>query len=231
MKVLYRISDAGNQKQKLDFASKKHCFENCLKVFGKDSISVFADNCLPRTIEMINDFGLTPVESQFGNALSWKKTARFALDNFGKEESVYFVEDDYLHLENALKVLEEGLQIADYVSLYDHPDKYKDGENPFVDGGGEASKVFLTTSSHWKTTNSTTMTFATKVQTLIDDWSVWLEFTSEGFPNDFGAFQRLCGIGNWENRIFGNRRTLITCIPARSTHTEKDYVSPLVHWK
>jgi outer membrane scaffolding protein for murein synthesis (MipA/OmpV family) len=58
---------------------------------------------------------------------------------------------------------------ASFVSLYDHPDKYlppSQGGNPYCEGGAEDTRVYLTKSTHWKITNSTTMTFAATVSTL-----------------------------------------------------------------
>ena len=44
-------------------------------------------------------------------------------------------EDDYLPWKALQKAIEEGLQLFDYVTLYDHPDKYKLSKkflNPYV---------------------------------------------------------------------------------------------------
>lgn len=235
IKVLYRISDGGNPKVKLANATKEHCLDNCLATFGAENITVFADNCGSETQQMVRNKGLKPIEIKLGNALSWRFVVEFSISQFPDEQAVYLLEDDYLHLPKSATALLEGLEIADYVTLYDHPDKYIDpqngGMNPFVDNGGEESKVFLTPSSHWKQTNSTTMTFAAKVQTLKEDKDIWWEFTSKGFPNDFGAFQRLQGIGEWQNRIFGKKRMLISSLPGLSTHGETAWLSPFTNWE
>ena len=165
-----------------------------------------------------------------GNALGWRHAARFAIDTFDRESILYCVEDDYLHLKESKLVVLDGISKADYISLYDHPDKYNNPNHPYVENGGELSRILLGINCHWKTSNSTTMTFAVKAGTLKEDWPVWEKHTADGFPNDFEAFQQLSSLGNWNNKLFGSNRTLITSIPAFSTHTEKAFLSPLVDW-
>ncbi len=234
LKVLYRISDGGNPKVKLQNATKKHCLENAISMFGIENFFVFADNCGLETLNMVLEFGLKPIEIKLGNAMSWRHLVEYAIQNFKANELVYLLEDDYLHKPNAAAALKEALQFADYATLYDHPDKYLShytgGPNPYIENDSEQTRVWLTKTSHWKQTNSTTMTFAAKVSTLIADKEIWWEFTSKGFPNDFGAFQKLQGIGNWENKIFGENRILVSSIPGLSTHGETSWLSPLTDW-
>lgn len=234
MKILYRISDGGNIKNKLPNAGKMKCLENSLNAFGKENFYVFADNCLGETLTRILQLGIQPIEIKLGNAMSWRYVVEYAIQNFKPEEIVYLLEDDYFHLPKSAVAIEEALEFADYATLYDHPDKYisaaENGPNPYIENGSEPTRVWLTDSSHWKQTNSTTMTFAAKVKTLEEDKEIWWEFTSKGFPNDFGAFQRLQGIGNWENRIFGKQRILVSSIPGLSTHGETAWLTPLQDW-
>jgi hypothetical protein len=235
VQVIYRISDGGNAKEKLKNASKWNCLENSIRIFGKENMHLFADNCREETLGMIQKLGLNPVVISLGNAMSWRHAAQYAMDSFPGNQAVYLLEDDYLHLPSAPSALEEGLGIADYVTLYDHPDKYQSfgengGPNPYIKNNAEQSQVWVSKTAHWKQTNSTTMTFCTRVKTLKEDWPVWQEFTSKGFPDDFGAFQFLQGIGNWENRLFGKKRVLISSIPGLSTHAETAWLSPLTNW-
>lgn len=234
IKVLYRISDGGNPKVKLANATKKACLENAVTVFGANNLVLFADNCGQATIEMTENLGLKPNKISLGNAMSWRHVAQYAMDNMPDNQIVYLLEDDYFHKKKSPILIAEALHFADYATLYDHPDKYlgveSGGPNPYVKNGAEVTKLWLSKNGHWKQTNSTTMTFAAKVKTLREDWPIWLEFTSKGFPNDFGAFQRLQGLGNWENRIFGKSRVLVSSIPGHSTHVETNWLSPLTDW-
>ena len=143
--------------------------------------------------------------------------------DFNSNYSVYLVEDDYLHLKGARKVLLEGIKIADYVSLYDHPDKYlnaNQGGNPFVQDGGEVTKVYRSESCHWKLTNSTTMTFASTADVLKRDKEILQKWTTGTYPEDFKMFIELRE----------NDRSLITPLPGYSTHGETQWLSPFIDW-
>lgn len=226
MIVLYRISDSSNTtKVKFSHATKKHCLENFLQHFSSASINIYADKVKPDTLEWLNTLGCNVIQTNSkSNSDSFLNVLNRAIE-LPHDESVYFVEDDYLHLANSYLVLQEGLQIADYVSLYDHPDKYISenmGGNPLVDSdGGEITKVYLSKTTHWKLTNSTTMTFAAKVSTLVQDYKIWKSFCQTNIPNDFAAFIHL------RNET---GRSLITPIPSYSTHCETKWASPLIDW-
>ncbi len=228
--VFYRISDAGNPKEKLKNAGKKACLSNALEVFGKENFHIRADNCSEETLRMLDEFGLRPEISSLGNAGSWLASAAQALSPAYEGTALYFLEDDYLHLPGSPEILLDGLSRADYVSLYDHPDKYRDGINPFIKNEGEWSRVLLGKFCHWKTSNSTTMTFALRQETLLADWQVWEDHCQNGFPDDFNAFLRLQSLDTWENRIFGSGRTLISSLPAFASHGESEWLSPLRNW-
>ena len=125
-------------------------------------------------------------------------TFNLALDEalgYNDDEIVYFVENDYLHKSGSDQILKEGFDLgASFVSLYDHPDKYKgpdQGGNPYCEGGAEDTRVYLTNSTHWKITNSTTMTFASKVSTLKRVEPILRKWTNGTHPNDFPMFLEL----------------------------------------
>jgi hypothetical protein len=232
MKIYYRISD--NSYIKPRFGDKRRCLENFFKVFAPaaDELVIVADHCKGPTLEMIREvsraFSHFPGDqilhrTEIGHgAGSWRYTAQLA-SQLPDREAVYFLEDDYLHLPGAGSLLQEGLALAPYATLYDHGDKYvspQQGGNPFVQNGGEATRLLRSQSSHWKLTNSTTMTFATTAEVLRADLPVWDAHTRGTHPNDFGAFLDLHRKG----------RTLVVSIPGRSTHCDPPWASPGVDW-
>jgi hypothetical protein len=94
------------------------------------------------------------------------------------------------------------------------------GGNPYCEGGAEDTRVYLTDSCHWKITNSTTMTFASKVSTLKRVEPILRKWTSETHPNDFQMFMELRNQGE----------LLVTPIPGYATHGETAWLSPLTDW-
>jgi hypothetical protein len=223
MKVIYRISDAGYSKVKPDYISNENCLKNFISVFGNQNLHIIADNCSEDTLKMITKY-VHPNSIETVSVGHGAGTFNLALDmalGFDDETIIYFVENDYLHKPGSDKVLIEGLQIGyNYVALYDHPDKYMNGANPFVEDGGEVTRVMLSESCHWKITNSTTMTFAAQVKTLKEDESILREYTKGSYPRDFEMFLAL------REKQHG----LITPIPGYSTHGETAWLSPLIDW-
>ena len=137
---------------------------------------------------------------------------------------VYFLEDDYLHVPHSLDYLKEAAECnyTDYLTLYDHPDKYTNDINPFITGGGELSHVFWCGHRHWKQTNSTTMTFAAFVNVLKKDKKTFFRWTNGCHPWDFLMFTDL---------IKMKGRSLSCPIPSCSTHGETSFLAKGVEWE
>ena len=228
MLKFYRLSN-NRQITKFESITKQDCLKNFIEIFGKENLFIIADNVKEESIVFINQLNIKYEKISLGNSGSFIYALDRAVMQNNDEEIVYFVEDDYLHLSIAPKLIEEGIRFSDYISLYDHPDKYMGlGENNpypnlFVKDGGEDTKVIISESSHWKFTNSTTMTFASKVKTLKKDYEILKKHCNlmTGFPHDFEMFCELREKG----------RKLITPIPACSTHCDSRYLSPFVDWK
>jgi hypothetical protein len=225
MKILYRISDGSYRKERFKNATKQHCIENFLSHFPKEEVLIYADNVRNETLEWITSLGCEVKRTNGGSSAAGFRIVLADALTLSEDEIVYFVEDDYLHLPKSRTVLIEGLERAHYVSLYDHRDKYipaSMGGNPFIeDDAAELTKVFVTNSVHWKLTNSTTMTFASKVSTLREDSEIWNKYISGTHPHDFQCFLDLRDKG----------RTLATPIPGYSTHCEPMWAAPLTDWE
>lgn len=214
MKIYYRISDKSYRKVKLPGATKQFCLENFLNEFYHEDITIIADNCDQATLDYIN-FEIRGMENVevIQTTLSNAGSFVFAFDKalqLPDEEIVYFVEDDYLHQENInhTTIIAEGLERYDYVTLFDHPDKYE-SEYAY----GETSYCCRTKSTHWRSTKATCMTFASKVKTLKEDEAVWKEHTTGSHPHDFYIF---CDLED-------KARCLGLCIPGVAWHTDLTY--------
>lgn len=226
MRIIYRISDAGYNKVKPDYINNEACLANAVNVFDDCEWSIIADNVSEETNDMIQKYKsrdhILYVDKGNGAA-----TFNIALDEALKmndNDTVYFLENDYLHKPDSRVIIEEGLSLGSkFVSLYDHPDKYlspEQGGNPYCKGGAEDTRVYLTDSVHWKITNSTTMTFAAQVSTLRKNEKILRHHTSGTHPNDFQMFLELRYA----------KELLVTPIPGYATHGETAWLSPLTDW-
>ena len=251
MIILYRYSDSKNDKGRPPYFSKKDCLQSFLLKFkpynlvdetknieeeceqedteqeDKHIVYIIADNVCEETHSyLISLLGNNYViRTSLFNSKSFLFTVKMAIELFADYEKIYLVEDDYIHTKHAAKIINEGLNMADYVSGYDHPDKYINyedgGPNQFIKNGGEETRVMLSNSTHWKITNSCCMTFATTIKILREDLHIYENYCQYDIPDDFGMFTELKN----------NGRKIISCIPAVSTHCEEECLSPFINWE
>lgn len=226
MKIIYRISDSGYSKIKPGYINNESCLANATKVFKDADWLIIADNVSESTENMIRKY-VTEDLIKLVSVGHGAGTFNLALDEALQEpedQVIYFLENDYLHKPISDKIILEGLELgASFVSLYDHPDKYlppSQGGNPYCEGGAEDTRVYLTESTHWKITNSTTMTFAATVKTLVRTKETLRKYTQGSYPEDFKMFLDLREQGE----------LLISSIPSYSTHGETAWLAPLADW-
>lgn len=190
---------------------KKPCLENLFSVFNNHNIYILGDDLSDEMMDFLKSYKVTVDNQVRGKDKYMIDKFEFCRNNFNSDDIVYMVEDDYMHYPGSDILFEEGLQHADYVTLYDHPDKYSQfiHPNPELTDIGENTVVFLTKSSHWKYTNSTTGTFAFKKQTLIDDYDIWMDqVVNNIWFYDYHGFIKLRS----------KNRKVASCIPGRSAH-------------
>ena len=229
MKILYRISEGGNSKVKPNYVyDKRSMFLHFINVFKQQDVYVFADNVSEEFYTFLTENYIPSkiFRLSLGNGDSFMYTVDFAIENFDKNENLYFAEDDYIYTPNAPNIIQEGLAISEYSSGYDHPDKYinhnEGGPNPLIYEGGETTRVVITKSTHWKYTNSCCMTFATTLKTMIEDYDVFKNnIHSDGTITDFFIFRRL---------IATKGRRVASCIPSVSTHGETEWLAKFIDW-
>jgi len=233
-KILYRISSQGNPLGRTELSNtelagitRQDCFNNLVKVFGTVNLIVIADNANDDVISFLKSKGIDDIErTNLGNTNSFRYILHKAISEFDDNDIIYFLEDDYVHNYGAEKIIIEGIEISDYLTLYDNKDKYidtdKGGDNPFVYGGGEDTKVMITNSCHWKITNAFTMSFASKVKTLKEDYDTIIKYCPLNAPHpmDFLLCRELATQKN---------RKLISPIPGYSSHIGLN-MSPFVPW-
>lgn len=217
--LFYRISDSGNIKSKPGFINNVNCLKNAVKIFGQENINIICDNISDGTKKWIEqDFKFNEVHHiKLGNAGSFNYVLDRALE-YDDSYIVYFLENDYIHRNGSFEMIYQGLDTgADYVTLYDHPDKYMCKlSDTLMD-----SKLLLTQFSHWRTTPSTTMTFAAKVKTLREDEETLRKHTKTNYPFDNDMFLELKSRG----------RVLVSPIPSFSTHGENMWLAPVIDWR
>ena len=192
-----------------------------------ENVKVIADNLDIAYIELLKELGIDFEEVNNGNGSGTFRDAFVsAISENDDDTIIYLLEDDFLHKEGSADLIEEGLENLDcYVTLYDHPDKYlnrEEGGNPFIEDGGEVTRVIKTDSIHWKITNSTVMSFAARVSRLKEDKELLLKYSSNNITDSFGFFTELS-----ETKGI----PVISSLPGFSTHCEKAWLSPLTKWE
>lgn len=176
-----------------------------------DDVSQETLNWLDNTRKTLNMHVVQVPEHEWGNHLHTIVLVT-VLEQFAKdypEELHYIVEDDYLHTENAIKVLNDNLMNWEYFAVsYDYPDRYT------LDP--QLCQVILGTDRHWRTINSSTMT-------IIAKGKVWLKIMEQ--------LKQAAPTSN--DKIFDEIFKTIPCIsplPGVSSHMTDSHATPLVAW-
>lgn len=219
------FSTISAHKKRIASLTREVCFENLMSTVKDAPVNVtffldtFHPMAQPHFVKMQKRFPVVEIceGTEAGSFL--RLLDHVSSLDLDPETIVYFLEDDYVHRAGWPRVLFEGFTIpqADYVTLYDHRDKYF---HPSY--GTLESKIFHTASCHWRTTPSTTNTFAMRFKTLLRDLEVQRAFSQNvKISKDHEKFCKLREQG----------ATLISSIPGWSTHTEEEFASPCVEWQ
>lgn len=220
------FSNISSHKRRPEGFSREKCHENFLSTIKGErrvNVTFFHDTCFPMDEKhfILDQTRYPVIEIKEGNeGGSFCTMLDYVLNqSFSDDTMIYFLEDDYLHRNGWVSVLREGIEIpgVDYVTLYDHQDKYFLEEYK-----GLTTELFLTPSSHWRVAPSTTNTYAMKFGTLKRDKELHYAFSrGKRISEDHAKFCALSDQGS----------KLISPIPGWSTHMEPDYISPCIDWK
>lgn len=241
--VLFRISSKGYPKVKVEGVNKYDSLNNLTKVFEGWEFICVADNCDEELVSRLRqDYKFDQlIETKLGNPGSFWKLYEIALENCKDDDIFYFAEDDYMHLPASPDAIEEGLKYFDYVTLYDHPDKYNSilgPKNPYAKRNcySETTEIVYGESQIWRTSNSTTMTLALTGKTLKADADIWSISKTANKDFDFDIFcvltkQNILMKSKFIKQIplrlqfmFKPKRYLGICIPGLSLHLEQAYL-------
>jgi len=211
-------------KVRPEWYDREGCFKNLVRtVNGRDDVdlTVMFDG-EPNEEHFINNYDVNIVKRNGGtDGHSFLNVVEYVekldIDN---NDIIYFLEDDYIHVDGWVDIMLEGFDSmgVDYLTLYDHKDKY------FLPAYENLqSKILATENVHWRTTPSTTNTYACKFKTFKKHIHIHKEYCDlqRGFTRDHDKFIRLWREGS----------NLVSSIPGYSTHVETPYLSPAVDWE
>ena len=207
-----------------EWFSKEKCFKNFKKTINTElaDYTVVYDRFFDTQQEikiplyMFVKDGDGVIISKGTEAGSFLETLNLAISKCIPGQIVYFLEDDYLHTTNWCEKMLDGFELgADYISGLDHRDKYTNYPDL-------KSKLFVSKSCHWRTTPSTTNTFAETYNDLVEDAEIHRKYSENlKITNDWAKFEDLQNRG----------RVLLSSIPGFSTHCNPNDMSPAIDWE
>jgi hypothetical protein len=261
--VAYRIYP-GVSKTPVVFRDNKYKLsELCLKSFRaslgdlKVKVWVLLDNCPQEYQELFK----RQFEAQDLELILLKKTGNFGTFNMQLDillsqdvsEAVYFAEDDYYYLPGQFPQMVQFLKAhndAHFVTPYDHADYYT------LDLHNHHNFIRAFGNRHWRTANSTCLTFLTTKSVLRKtekvfrtyaknnfDASIWLSLTKYKLFNpitfvkfvfrDILLFKILvkAWLYCWKHILFARRWKLWVPLPSIATAVDSSILAPSYDWQ
>jgi hypothetical protein len=130
-----------------------------------------------------------------------------------KNDNIYFIEDDYLHLECAIDHLYPAIEKFGLITGYDHMDRYVGSDD--ICANNESIHYF--NERHWRTCESTTCTWAVSNKM----YDTVMPAAKHFLLNDRDLFRYL----------YVNKIKLYTPILGVSTHIHNPHMSPGINWE
>jgi hypothetical protein len=231
------------------------CLQSFKKSLGSLRIKmwVLLDGCPPVYEELFRTyFSDEELEIIYLDKIGNLPTFSMQIDILLKQteaDLLYFAEDDYFYLPDALVKMVEFARNnpdADFVTSYDHLGNY-DAAN-----GRETHLIRPFGDRHWRTSIGTCLTFLAKREALMstsdifqsyrrknDDSSLWLSITQKtrllNLRVHWSTSQRRklwlkTWFWGWKQILFRKNRKLWQPLPSLATHLEAEYLAPVVDW-
>ena len=258
--IAYRIYPGISKSPAFFPTDKFRLSEMCLSSFrealGGLHVKIWAllDGCPPKYEALFRkEFQSSELEILLLNKAGNLSTFSLQIDLLTKQTEapyVYFAEDDYFYLPDALEKMVAFIrahQDVDFVTPYDHPDSYN------ASSRFERHLVRPFGDRYWRTASSTCLTFLTSRETLIRtqstfrtysrgnwDCPVWLALTQKhALANPRIHWRGLFHLAIWAQTLrwgfwallFARRYRLWVSLPTLATHMESTRLSPLIDWQ
>ncbi len=206
-----------------DWFSYKTCFNNMLHTIKNTdaSLTVMMDGEVSQWIDVNSntDYSVHQFDGGSDSAsatYTYKYIQKLLTESkIKKDDLIYVAENDYLHISGWVEEVEtlfttyNGLH---YVSLYDHNDKYISSMYSDL-----TSKIFTTSTHHWRSTPSTCGTYIARAELLMDDLNDHLDVVGDH--------------NKWIHLNHTKQRFILTPIPGLSTHCMEGLLSPTIKWQ
>lgn len=230
--IFYRSTGGESSEDRPSYYSKSLCLESMIAAARAlepaPTITFVNDGPMPEErVALMEGAGDVVSLPGLGNSGSYRRTLKMALD-VPEDAVVYLAEDDYLYRRDALRKLAGAvgeLPDIDYFTLYDHLDRYTRSD----DAVGGLSRVFLAAGHHWRSVESTCMTFAARAEALRHDSWVHRYCTRRSAPDDRKLWRMTQGTTWYRWKL--PKRTLVGPVPSLATHMVTPFLAPAIEWE
>jgi len=232
LEIFYRSTGGESSEDRPSYYSKSLCLESIIAA-ARDldpapSITFVNDGPVPEErVAFMESVGRVVSLPGLGNSNSYWETLKMALDVPG-DSVVYLAEDDYLYRPDALRKLAGAigeLPDVDYFTLYDHLDRYTRSD----DAAAGLSRVFVAGGHHWRSVESTCMTFAGRAEALRHDAWIHRYCTRRSAPDDRKLWRMTQGSARYAWKF--PKRTLVGPVPSLATHMVAPFLAPTIEWE
>lgn len=215
----YNITGTDN-KNRPEWFDYEQCFLNLLSTIrNKNNVILnivmdgkIEDNWIKKYCELYNSYEFVGGNIEIVTKNVYKIIKEYQCD---ANDLIYILENDYLHdhgWTDKVTDLYKSFYGLNYISLYDHNDKYILPQYEDL-----TSKIITSNSHHWRTTPSTCGSYIVLKYIFDDDYEIQTTI-----------------IGDHNKHVYLNKhkeRFILTPIPGLSTHCMEGLMSPVVNWK